>query len=66
MLKTFNDVIQGHELAIIIALMWVISMLTLFHLMVFIKFICKGAVRRLAGESKYPNEHEDPKNFGSH
>jgi len=46
--------------------MWAVAMLTMFHLMMLIKFLCKDAIRRLAGESKYPNEYEDPKNSGSH
>jgi hypothetical protein len=61
-----SEIVQGHELAIIVALMWAVAMLTMFHLMMLIKFLCKDAVRRLAGESKYPNEYEDPKNLGSH
>ena len=61
-----SEIVLGHELAIIVALMWAVAMLTMFHLMMFIKFLYKDAVRRLAGESKYPNEYENPKNFGSH
>jgi len=61
-----NEIIQGHELGIIVALMWIIALLSLFHLVAFFKFLLKGAVRRLAGESKYPNQYEDPNHFGSH
>ena len=61
-----QSIVQGHELGIIIALFWAVVTLSVFHIIRVLIFLGKEAVRIVSGESKYPNQYEDPNHFGSH
>jgi len=66
MIECVQTIIQGHELGIIIALFWAVVTLSIFHIIRFLIFLGKETMRIVSGESKYPNQYEDPNNFGSH
>jgi hypothetical protein len=66
MIDCLQSSIQGHEMAIIIALFWMVVMLTIIHIIRLFVFLGKETMRIVSGESKYPNEYENPNNFGSH
>lgn len=61
-----NEIIQGHELGVIVTLFWMVILLSMYHLICFLRFVLTNFVRIISGEAKYPNQYEDPDNFGRH